>query len=168
MPKLPKKMAQTVEKAEEWGQGRQLLPEGKYAVRLFKVEERDGQKAPQWSWWLTNAHDPEGTEYPGVQFLNTSLSEAAAGRLKQVFHAFGYSADSDTDEMVGEWVGIYVTQEVQKQGQNAGKTRNEIQYLFEFDPDEWDFDPESVPEYEPRGGSGGVSRRATPDDDDSF
>jgi hypothetical protein len=145
MPKLDRKTAQKVENSEEWGTGRTLLPEGRYAVRLMKVEERPGRAAPQWSWWLTKPHDEDGKEYGGVLFLNTSLSEKALGRLKQVFHAFGYSFDSDTDEMVGEWVGVYVTQEVQQQGQNAGKTRNEIQYTFEFDPDEWDFDPESVP-----------------------
>lgn len=163
MPKLDRKTAQKVETSEEWGTGRSLLPEGRYAVRLMKVEERPGNVAPQWSWWLTQPHDETGKKYSGTLFLNTSLSEKALGRLKQVFHAFGYSFDSDTDEMIGEWVGVYVTQEVQTQGANAGKTRNEIQYLFEFEPDEWDFDPESVPADQDR--SSAATGAA---DDDSF
>ena len=34
MPKLDRKTAQKVENSEEWGTGRTLLPEGRYAVRL--------------------------------------------------------------------------------------------------------------------------------------
>lgn len=146
MPKLSKVVAKKVDSAEEWGQGRQLLEEGRYAARLRKVEVREGEsgRAGSWSWWLTKIHDEDGKGYGGTQFLNTSLSEKAFGRLKQVFNAFGYTSDSDTDEMLGEWVGIYVTQERQAQGKNAGKMRNEIQYVFEFVADEWAFDPDGV------------------------
>ena len=167
MPKLNKTQAAKVEKAEEWGQGRELLPEGKYACRLQKVEVRDGVKAPRWSWWLTKPHDEDGVEHSGVLFLNTSLSEAAFGRLKQVFNAFGYTPDSDTDEMLGEWVGVYVTQEVQQQGKNAGRKVNDIQYVFEFDPADWDFDPADVgPDRDRNSGSAGGGRGS--EDDAAF
>lgn len=148
MPKLNKKVAQDTAKAEAWGNGPMVLPEGRYAARLQKVTESE-KPGPsgfhQWSWWFTQLHNPEGETFGGTQFLNTSLSPKAAGGLKQAFDAFGYTTDSDTDEMVGEWAVLYITQETAQQGKNAGKLVNRVQSIAEFVADEWDFDPEEVP-----------------------
>ena len=150
MPKLPTAQAKKTAKADAWesGGGRQLLDDGRYAGQLFSVVEREGRKAPYWNWRFVNIHDIEGDPQGRVNlFLSTSLSEAAAGGLKQAFDAFGYTTDSDTDEIVGEWAVLYVRQEVQEQGKNAGQRVNVVSGLAPFDPDDWAFDPDEVPEY---------------------
>ena len=170
MPKLNQKTAKAVEQAEAWeaGSGRQLLDEGRYAAQLYKVEERPGRVAPQWSWRFVNVHNEDG-ELQGRTnlFHSTSLSPKAYGGFKQTFNAFGYTPDSDTDEMLGEWVVLYVVQEIQEQGAKAGQRVNRVTSLSPFDPDDWDFDPESVPTYEERS-RGGDTATTGGDDDDSF
>ena len=153
MPKLPKKDAQETAATDAWTSGPRLLPEGRYAARLQKVTEREGREYPQWSWWFTQLHDVEGNTYPGTQFLNTSLSPKARGGLRQAFDALGYTPDSDTDEMIGEWAVLYVTQEVAQQGQRAGQTTNRVSSVSPFDETEWDFDPATVPADKPSGSS---------------
>lgn len=152
MPKLNKKIASEVAKSDAWRPdgGRALLEDGLYAGRLVKVEERDGREYPNWSWWFDGLFDAEGNGHSGVQFLNTSLSPKAAGRMRQAFDAFGYSPDSDTDEIVGEWAVLHIKQEIQQYGQRAGQMVNQVTGVSEFDPNEWDFDPESVPAYQGR------------------
>ena len=149
MPKLTKQTAKAVEKAEA-ASGSYLLPEGRYAARLNSVTEKPGRKAPYWSWEFVDLHDTDGVKRPGKQWNNTSLSEASLGFLKATFEAFGYTSDSDTDEMIGEWVVLVLTQAPIGAGPKAGELRNEVQSLQEFNPDEWDFDPEALP---PLGGA---------------
>lgn len=143
MPKLDKKQALAVEGSEAMGGGFLLEP-GRYAARLAKVEERPGNEYPYWVWEFDQIHDEKGNRQAGRQWNQTSLSPKSAGFLKATFEAFGYSADSDTDEMVGEWVVLHIDQEIQSQGKNVGKPRNVVSRLAEFDPDEWDFDPNAV------------------------
>ncbi|HEU5046110.1 MAG TPA: hypothetical protein VFT75_18465 [Nocardioidaceae bacterium] len=154
MPKLPGKVAKEVENAEAMSGGF-LLPAGRYAARLRSVTEREGDEHPYWVWEFEALHDESGTRHPGRQWNNTSLSPKSRGFLKATFEAFGYSADSDTDEMIGEWVVLYLGQETQSQGKNAGQQRNVVQRLAEFDADEWDFDPDDVGTAEPAGASSG-------------
>lgn len=140
MPKLTKAAAKVVDSAEAAG-GFPLLDEGRYAAQLMKVEQKAGKEFPYWVWEFSNVHDEEGTSYAGRLWNNTSLSPKSAGFLKAVFEAFGYTTDSDTDEMVGEFVVVHVIQEVIPTGQHAGRKTNRIQRFAEFDPNEWDFDP---------------------------
>lgn len=154
MPKLKKAMAKQVDKAEA-ASGSYLLDEGRYAARLQKVEERTAQSSGNeyWAWVLGDIHDSEGAKRPGRLWHNTSLSERALGFLKATFEAFGYTADSDTDEMIGEWVTVYVIQEPIARGPKAGQLTNRVQTLSEFEADEWDFDPEDLPALNGAGGS---------------
>lgn len=55
------------------------------------------------------------------------------GRLHAFFEAFGYTPDSDTDEMVGERCVIQVGVETQQRGAGAGKERNVINNVFPLD-----------------------------------
>lgn len=147
MPKLNKKIAKEVEESQAMSGGF-LLDEGRYAARLRKVTEEPGDEYPYWVWEFDGIHDESGASHPGRQWNNTSLSPKSRGFMKATFEAFGYSADSDTDEMIGEWVVLYIGQERQTQGRNAGQLRNYVIRLAEFDPDEWDFDPNEVPKSE--------------------
>lgn len=154
MPKLTKKVAAEVEKSEAMG-GSFLLPDGRYALRLGKVEERPGTEHPQWSWEFDAIVDEDGDRKPGRLWHNTSLSPKSRGFLKATFEAFGYSPDSDTDEMIGEWVVGYVSQSKQLVGKNAGQMRNNIDRLAPFDADDWDFNPDEIPVKPATDGAGG-------------
>lgn len=149
MARLNKATAKAVEKAEAAG-GSYLLPEGRYAARLNDVTEKPGRVAPYWSWEFVDLHDSEGVKRAGKQWNNTSLSEKSLGFLKATFEAFGFTTDSDTDEMIGEWVVLHLVQEPIGSGPKAGELRNSVQSLAEFVPGEWDFDPEALP---PLGGA---------------
>lgn len=144
MPKLKSTVAKKVNAAEA-ATGSYLLPEGRYAARLQEVVQKEGQKAPYWRWEFSDLHDAEGDKKPGKQWHNTSLSEAALGFLKATFEAFGYTTDSDTDEMVGEWVVLHLTQEQIPTGARAGEMTNRIQSIHPFDEDDFDFDPTDLP-----------------------
>lgn len=143
MPKLNKKMAKTVDRAEA-ATGSYLMDEGHYAARLLEVNEAEGPRGPYWTWVLGDVHSAEGIPQPGRLWHNTSLSDRAIGFLKAVFDAFEYEPESDTDEMIGEWVGVYVVQQPIASGPKAGQLRNQIQTLSVFDPDRFDFDPEDL------------------------
>lgn len=144
MPKLDAKTAKEVQNTAPASAGSLLLEEGLYAVQLLKVEEMEGNEFPYWNWEFGNIHDQEGTRRPGRQWNNTSLSPKSRAFLSQTFEAFGYTSDSDTDELIGEWVVISVIQAIQAKGKNAGKTRNEVNGLLPFKPEKFDFDPEEA------------------------
>jgi hypothetical protein len=140
IPKLDKKAAGAVDKVEA-ASGSFLLPEGRYAAQLLKVEEKEGAEHPYWTWAYGNLHNSLGELVPGRQWNNTSLSPKSYPFLKATFEAFGYTTDSDTDEMVGEWVVLYLVQEPIGKGPKAGQLRNSVQSLAEFDKSQWDFNP---------------------------
>lgn len=155
MPKLNASTAKKVAAAEAANGGSFLLPEGRYAARLLEVESKQGQKGEYWTWVLTDLHDTEGTSHPGRQWHNTSLSEASFSFLKQVFEAFGYTSDSDTEEMIGEWVTIHLVQEQIARGNRAGEMTNRVRSLAPFNPEDFAFDASQLPP---------VGRKVTPQD----
>jgi hypothetical protein len=55
-----------------------------------------------------------------------SRNDFLRGKIKEFFLAFGFSADSDTDEMIGERCGIKVSQTTIQQGKRKGETGNQI------------------------------------------
>lgn len=124
MPKLNKAQAKLVDEAE--AMDFPLLDVGDYMASLNSVESRQGQAGEYWVWEFAVSGDEEGNDLanPIKLWENTSLSEKAAFRLKAMFEAFQVPPDTDTDEILGEWVIVSVGQEVQKQGANAGKLRN--------------------------------------------
>lgn len=144
MPKLDAKTAKEVQNTAPASAGSLLLEEGLYAAQLVKVEENEGNEYPYWTWEFGNLHDQEGTRRPGRQWNNTSLSPKSRAFLSQTFEAFGYTSDSDTEEMIGEWVVLSVVQEIQAKGKNAGKTRNQVNGLMPFHPEKWPFDAEEA------------------------
>ena len=144
MPKLSSKIAKKVENTEA-AAGSYLLPEGRYAARLQEVDQKEGQAGPYWVWVLTDLHDTDGDSKPGRQWHNTSLSEKSFPFLKATFEAFGYTADSDTDEIVGEWVTLHLIQEQIARGKRAGEMTNRIRDLAPFKAEDFDFDPDDLP-----------------------
>jgi hypothetical protein len=131
--KLPKKIAEAADAAES--SSYEALPPGPYICSLRGVvTDREGKAGPYWVWEFEVA---EGEENAGRRFwMNTSLSEKAVWKLKEVFDAFGYTTDSDTDELVGEKVKLIVSTEVQSQGANAGSLRNNVERVLAYDGDD--------------------------------
>lgn len=123
MPTLPENVRSDVENAE--GGDFEALPEGKYIASLMEVEAREGKKAPYWSWTF-EVQEPE--EHKGRRlWMNTSLSKAAAWKMKEVFDAFGVPVDTDTDEICGNLVTLTVGRKIIDGGKRAGEIGNEIE-----------------------------------------
>lgn len=129
MPKLPKATAKAVGEAES--SSFDPLPEGPYVAKLTGVEVREGQKGPYWSWEFSVV-EPDDHENRKL-WTNTSLSDSAAWKLKEVFEAFGVAADTDTDELIGQVVKLAVTQRVIEQGARAGDIGNNVDRVMAYD-----------------------------------
>jgi hypothetical protein len=132
MPKLGKAKAASVAAASGSFEVRE---DGVYHVRLVDVDgSREGPSGPYWSWEF------DVVEAPYVNrklWNNTSLSEAAAFKLKEAFEAFGVDADADTDtdDLIGEIVRATVSSRVIQQGARKGEIANQIDRLSKADPD---------------------------------
>lgn len=122
MPKLDKKTAAAV--AEQESQSFEPIPDGIYTAKLLSVEARESRAGnPMWTWEL---EIDEGDHKGRRQWVNTSLSENAQWKMKEVFDAFGYTTDSDTDEMVGDRIKIAVSTRVIESGSRAGQKGNNV------------------------------------------
>lgn len=162
MPKLPKKEAKRTSEAEEVRDGFEPLPAGKYIATLSAVEDKIAQSsgAPMWGIEMEDLYDLEGNEQPGRQFSNltlpgddempddytgnprskksledqwTSRNDFLRSKIKQFFTAFGFTTDSDTDEMIGERCVIQLTIETIGAGKRAGQLGNQIAGFFPLD-----------------------------------
>jgi hypothetical protein len=130
MAKLNKKTATMVDKAESGSF--EPLEAGAYHVRLVDVDaDREGPKGPYWSWEFDVVE--EGGR--GKLWQNTSLSEAAAFKMKETFDAFGVPADTDTDDLCGKVVKAIVSVRTIQQGARQGELANQIDRLVPADDD---------------------------------
>lgn len=139
MPKLNKATAKAVEETEI-SEGFGALPEAVYEFQLNDVTVSDEPGASGFHYWTWVYEIPENAEeYAGRRFWNTtSLSPGAMGMpggITQTFAAFGTSADTDTDELLGSHVLIHLGQEVQQKGKNKGKMQNTAIGIFPLDHD---------------------------------
>lgn len=146
MPKLSKGKQKSVAKAE--GGGFEVLPEGRYKGQLKRcIADKDGRPlegaaGPYWQWEFENVTslDGSGKVWPGRQFVITSLSDNADFKMREVFDAFGFSYDSDTDEMIGEWIILVVSQRPIGAGPRKGEIGNQVDKclpLNEDGDDDW-------------------------------
>lgn len=161
MPKLPKKIAAAVAKAEISTGDFPLLDPGFYFVQLEGVEVLDGNYAPRWNATFHNLHKketlekasgkqwynmnvpPEGpapANYPNGDKKWASFQSMSQGQLHGFFDAFGYTTDTDTDEMIGEWAVAKVKIKTISGGNRKGEKTNEVASLTavpeDFDPSE--------------------------------
>ncbi len=129
MPKLDENAAQKVASAESTGG---IMDEGIYEMTLTKVEVATGPKGTYWKWEFTVPEDaPKFGKWK--QWLNTSLSEAAAWRLKEVFEAFGTTPDADTDDLIGQSVRVEVGVNTIQSGPRTGEPGNNIKKVLPLD-----------------------------------
>ena len=126
MPKLSSATASKVEEAESLDF--EPLPEDIYeAVLEGEVELAEGPNGPYWKWtFKITTPGFEGRK----QFVNTSLSEKAFWKLKEMFEAFGVSADTDTEDLIGQPVKLMVVQRVIEKGARKGEVGNEVRQVL--------------------------------------
>lgn len=137
MPKLDSDAAKRVEDAESSGG---LMEEGLYEMVLTEVtatgkdgKPLSGPAGPYWKWEFTVPED--APRYPKwKQWVNTSLSEQAAWKLKEVFEAFGRTPDTDTDELIGQRVRVEVGTRTIQQGERTGEVANQVRSVLPLDP----------------------------------
>lgn len=147
MPKIAANIVQQVEESEATA-GFELVDPGQYLGRLAKVDAREKDGKVSWSAEFDEIHTLDGEKVPGRQWLNLNMPIGAIGdpapswyqkdqkawntyqrmsngQLKAFFEAFGYTADSDTDEMLGEWavlvIGIATIQAGARQGEKTNR-----------------------------------------------
>lgn len=152
MPKLPSKIAKQAENADPVGSFEPLAP-GKYLVRLGAVEAvANNNGSAAWSAEFDRVYNLKGDRQPGRQWyrLNLPVGEVgdpapswynngqakwdsyqrmSQGRLRTFFEAFGYTTDSDTDEMLGEWAVASISQRTIQAGARAGQQANQVDGL---------------------------------------
>lgn len=135
MPKLDETAATKVAETEE---GSSVMEEGIYEMMLVSVEEKPGtDKGPYWNWTFQVPED--AAKYPKWrQWLITSLSEASAWRLKEVFKAFGVEPDTDTDELIGQRVRVQVGVRTIQGGARTGEIGNQVKKVMPLDESDTD------------------------------
>jgi hypothetical protein len=130
MPKLSSEAAKKVDEAED---SFEALPENVYEAVLTEVEAKDGKNGRYWKWsFKITTPEYEGRQ----QWTNTSLSEKAHWKLKEVFQAFNASTDTDTDTLIGQKVQLMVVQKIINDGPRMGQTGNDIRQVLALQPAE--------------------------------
>lgn len=130
--KLNKTTAKKVDQQEDRGEF-EALPAGIYECKLREVTPQDGAKAPYWKWEFEIVED----EFKSRRlWLNTSLSEAALWKFKEVFKAFGVTPDTDTDDLIDEHVMLVVSQGIIQSGARKGEMGNNVDNVRPLGDDE--------------------------------
>lgn len=156
MPKLAAKDRKKVQKAQAVGGGFEPLKPGKYVAELSGVEAKTSAAGnPMWVAEFSELHNMDGERQPGRQWYNLNLPTSdtppegyakgaekweqyqglCAGRIKQFFEVFGYSEDSDTDEMIGEKAVIQIGVRTIQNGARAGEVTNSVNGIEAYDED---------------------------------
>lgn len=128
IPKLPTKAAEAAKQAGQ-GSSREPLDEGTYEFRLTAVNAKNAASSgnPMWVWELECVDEP----YVGrKQWVNTVLTEKAMWKVAEMFTAFGYPTDTDTDELIGLTCMAEISQRVIESGAKAGQTGNNVDRCF--------------------------------------
>lgn len=154
MPKLNAKLKKKVEKAEPVTGEFEPLKPGKYIATLSEVEAKNSAAGnPMWVAEFTDVEDLDGDRVPGRQWYNLNLPTSdtppegyakgeekwvqyqrmCEGRLKSFFEAFGYTVDSDTDEMIGDQCVLIVGVRTIQTGERAGQRTNSVNGVAALD-----------------------------------
>lgn len=150
MPKLDDDYAQEVDNQE--GGDFQPLPGKRYVYKLMEVEEGEtgpqskNPGTPKWVWRLQVDKDyhPELRKgrWQTTLFEHVPLAKNMQWKMKALFAGFGYSADSDTDEILEDpdaRIVVYV-----KTGESivSGDPETQSKRFATFDPTKWEKAPD--------------------------
>lgn len=164
MPKLNKKIAKNIQNSEQVSTEFELLPDGKYVGTLAEVTTEDHGNYPNnMSTWVARFNNlvnyKTGKKYPGSQWLRLTVVtdesmpgnytktedkwetyvRMSNGQVKGFFENMGYTADSDTDEMIGEQAMLNIGHRTMSTGKRAGEVTNDVKGVVEF-PEDFDED----------------------------
>ncbi len=133
MPKL------TDDQAAQAGEGGdfEVLDPGPYVAVLNEVNVKEGQAGPYWEWVFVIHSDADGQELDPKPRLweNTSTSEKAIWRIGKMMDGFGVPHDTDTNKLLGRYVGVNVGQEIAQAGSRAGQLVNTFLSAFPIEDD---------------------------------
>lgn len=104
MPKLSKANASAAKKAAAENPFA-LLPDGYYKAKLVEVKGGKSSKGDHMWTWLFKVEKKDLREY-------TVIKDTMMWKLGQIFEAFGVSADTDTEELVGKTITVEVGSEM--------------------------------------------------------
>lgn len=159
MPKLAAKDRKKVEKAEAVSGEFKPMPPGKYVGTLQAVEAKSSAAGnPMWVAEFGDIVDLEEEAQPGRLWYNLNLpttdtppedyvpkgkkskeeswatyQQLCSGRIKSFFEAFGYTVDTDTDEMIGEQVVLQVGVRTIQNGNRKGEQTNSVNGVAALD-----------------------------------
>jgi len=154
MPKLAAKIKKKVAAATAVTGEFEPLKPGKYIATLNEVEAKNSSAGnPMWVAEFGDIQDLDGETQPGRQWYNLNLpttdtppegyakgedkwvqyQRMCEGRLKAFFEAFGYTVDSDTDEMVGDQCVIILGVRTISNGPRAGERTNSVNGVAALD-----------------------------------
>lgn len=115
-------------------------------IEVKDITDLEGKKMPGRLWdRIMLPIDEMPADYMPKKYKDSGATDAqkqeswdqyqniTAGRIKGFFEAFGFTVDSDTDEMLGEKAVIRVGVETVQQGKNAGQERNVINGWLSLD-----------------------------------
>lgn len=133
MPRLSSDTQDRAEQAQAWGHEPTgvLLDEGWYVASLREVQDIGGENG-RWDWIFGDFrdYDPEtqepGRTRAGRGFWTTTDTPDSVGKLKATFEAFDATLDTNTDDLLGEDVLVYMVQQVAKQGKRKGEVVNSM------------------------------------------
>jgi hypothetical protein len=153
MPKLDKEQAKRVEDNDG---SFPPLEEGMYVGTLMEVRVSDqpGDSGyPFWTWIFSELFAADDEDWdnptstvPGSAFHVTSLSPKSEFKMAETFQAFGVPADTDTDDLIGEKIRLYMEQRVIEKGPRAGQIGNNVANLFPLMDESGGSTPEPEPE----------------------
>ncbi len=159
MPKLPSKVSKTVDSSEQVSTSFELLKPGKYVTNLFEVDVEEHPNYPDhvsvWVASFNNLYDVHGKKYPGRQWLRLNVVmndkmpanypktedkwatfvRMANGQMKGFFENMGFTADSDTDEMIGSHALLDIGIRTIQRGARTGEKVNDVKGVAQI-PDE--------------------------------
>jgi hypothetical protein len=125
MPKLNKTQAKSAANSEV--KSFEALEDGWYTGRLAKVTTKTSRNGNEmWVWEFDEIEDLDGTPMPGRQWVNTVQTENSWWTFNMAFSAFGYTTDSDTDEIIGERCKLQVSKRIIEEGNRKGQFGNNV------------------------------------------
>lgn len=134
MPKLDPTVQQHADEAKPWGDepmGGGLLPEGWYLAELIEVEDKGGDNN-RWDWVFSRLREYDlpnrevGPSHAGRCWWTTTDTPDSVGKIKSTFAAFDATLDTDTDDLLGEEVLVYLAVEIARAGKRKGEQRNSM------------------------------------------
>lgn len=140
MPRLTKDIARKVANTEyDPNKSRTFepLPAGEYVCRLRGVEAKVASTGN--SMWTTEWEVAEDGEFKGRRlWSNIVFTDAAMWKVKEFFYAFDVPETTDTEDLIGECVRLYVSQRVIRGGAKEGQTGNNVDTFAPLSDDDAD------------------------------